>query len=193
MTSVTDFDERTIATTRRWVESFVIGLHLCPFARKVFDAGRVRFVVSAATNDESLLNDLGQELRTLVATPRGDLETTILIHPKAYTDFFDYNDFVARAERLVHQLGLFGVLQIAGFHPQYRFADTEPDAAENYTNRSPYPMLHLLREVSVTEVSGDEAALAAIPERNIETLRSLGRVEIEKRLLAIARTDVPGR
>jgi hypothetical protein len=178
-------DADAIAATRRWVESFVIGLNLCPFARRVVDSGRVRFVVSAATDERALLADVARELESLVATPRDEVETTLLIHPYVLGDFLDYNDFVARAERLVRKQKQDGVVQVASFHPHYQFAGTGPDDVENFTNRSPYPMLHLLREDSVTEVSGDETVLAAIPERNIETLRKLGRAEIEKRLKSI--------
>jgi hypothetical protein len=127
------------------------------------------------------LSILRDELRALVLAPRETTETTLLIHPQALTDFLDYNDFLSDADALLCELGLEGVIQIASFHPQYQFAGTAPDAVENFTNRSPYPMIHLLREVSITEVSGDAAALAAIPRRNIETLRALGREQISIR------------
>jgi uncharacterized protein len=185
-----DLDERAADATRRWVSAVVVGLNLCPFARRVSDAGRVRYAVTAAADPEALLAALGAEIRTLVAASRATVETTLLIHPRALPAFPDYNDFLPEADRLVRNLGLRGVIQVAGFHPDYRFAGTSPDAVENYTNRSPYPMLHLLREESVTEVAGDPAALAAIPRRNIETLRHLGRAEVLARLKAT--TDPPG-
>ena len=152
----------------------VIGLDLCPFARRVSEAGRVRYAASDAADEEGLLTALGAELAALVAAPRAAVETTLLIHPRAFPVFLDFNDFLSEADRLVRRLGLRGVIQVVGFHPAFCFADTLPGAAENYTNRSPYPMLHLLREESVTEVSGDPAALAAISRRNIETLRGQG-------------------
>ena len=176
--------------TRRWVSAVVVGLNLCPFARRVNDAGRVRYAVTAAVDCRALLAALGGELRALVAAPRLVVETTLLIHPRVLLAFSDYNDFLPEAERLVRNLGLRGVIQVAGFHPDYRFANTSPEAAENYTNRSPHPMLHLLREESVTNVSADLAVLAAIPQRNIETLRNLGRTEILARLKAV--TDPAG-
>jgi len=186
-----DRDERAAAAaTRRWVAAVVVGLNLCPFARRVTDAGGVRYAVTAAADPEALLAALGRELRALAAAPRADVETTLLIHPRALRAFPDYNDFLPEADRLVRDLGLRGVIQVAGFHPEYRFAGTPPDAAENYTNRSPHPMLHLLREESVTEVAGDPAALAAIPRRNIETLRGLGRAAMQARLKAA--TDPAG-
>jgi hypothetical protein len=188
---VGELDEGAAAdATRRWVEDVVIGLNLCPFARRVCDAGRVRYVVTPAADPGGLLTALGRELLALAAAPRAVAETTLLIHPRALPAFPDYNDFLPAADRLARDLGLRGVIQVAGFHPDYRFAGTSPGAAENYTNRSPHPMLHLLREESVTEVAGDPAALAAIPRRNVETLRRLGRAEILTRLRAV--TDPAG-
>lgn len=178
--------DAVIDATRRWVAGVVIGLDLCPFARRVSEAGRVRYAVTDARDGEGLLGALGAELAALAAAPRVAVETTLLIHPRALPAFPDYNDFLPEADRLVRRLGLRGVIQVVGFHPDYRFADTAPDAAENYTNRSPHPMLHLLREASVAEVAGDPAALAAIPRRNVEALRSLGRAAILARLRAAA-------
>jgi uncharacterized protein len=164
-----ELDERAAAdATRRWVEGVVIGLNLCPFARRVSDAGRVRYSVTPAANPGGLLAALGMELLALAAAPRAEVETTLLIHPRALPAFLDYNEFLPEADRLVRDLGLRGVIQVAGFHPHYRFAGTPTDAAENYTNRSPHPMLHLLREERVTEVAGDPVAMAAIPRRKIE-------------------------
>jgi uncharacterized protein len=164
-------DPAVIERTRRWISAVVIGLNLCPFARRVFDGDKIRYVVSMATEAEALLADLTAELRTLAATPIETVETTLLIHPHALGDFLDYNDFLGVADGCVADLGLEGVVQIASFHPLYRFAEARPDAVENYTNRSPYPMLHLLREESVSAVA-DEAG--DVPRRNVETLRRLG-------------------
>jgi len=171
-----------VDSTRRWISAVVIGLNLCPFARRVFDAGRVRYVVTAAANGETLIADLGGELRTLALAPREVVETTLLIHPRAFLAFSDYNDFLSDADRLVRDLGFRGMIQIASFHPEYQFAGTAQNAVENYTNRSPYPMLHLLREESISEVATDPAMLDAIPQRNIQTLRGLGLAEIQHRL-----------
>ena len=173
-------DALIIEHTRRWIASFVIGLNLCPFARRVFEAGVIRYVVTEAATEDALLVALTHELRTLAATSIANVETTLLIHPLALNDFLDYNDFLDWAERHVAELGLEGIVQIASFHPAYQFADAAPDAVENYTNRSPYPMLHLLREESVTRVADNEAELLAIPPRNIATLRSLGLERIRE-------------
>lgn len=175
-----------VAATQRWVDTMVVGLNLCPFARRVTDAGRVRYAVTDAAGEEGLLAALDAELAALVAAPREAVETTLLIHPRAFPDFLDFNDFLHEADRLVRRRGLTGVVQVVGFHPGFRYAGAAPDAVENYTNRSPYAMLHLLREESITEVSGDADALAAIPGRNTATLRALGRAGIVARLAADA-------
>lgn len=173
-----------VDATRRWVSTVVIGLHLCPFARRVDEAGLVRYAATDTADPWTLLDELGVELQNLAGAPRSVVETSLLIHPRALRDFSDYNDFLSEADRLIRDLRLRGVIQVAGFHPEYRFTGTDPDAVENYTNRSPYPMLHLLREASIAEVAGDPAALDGIPRRNITTLRGLGRAAILDRLRA---------
>jgi hypothetical protein len=163
-----------IAAVRAWIERAVIGLNLCPFAKAAYVTERIRYVVSDAHTVDALLEDLERELRLLAAAPPDGVETTLLIHPQVLTAFLDYNDFLDVADAAIERLGLTGVLQVASFHPQYQFAGTMPDDVTNYTNRSPFPILHLLREASV------EAAVAAFPdaaeisERNIETMRRLG-------------------
>ena len=174
--------ECVIEQTKRWIAEVVIGLNLCPFARRVFYAGTIRYTVTNAADDYILLQRLAEELLELTAAPRSTVETTLLIHPNALTEFRDYNDFLADADRLIHRLKLNSVVQIASFHPQYQFEGTEPDAVENYTNRSPFPMLHLLRETSITEVASDPDVLLGIPERNIETLRKLGLTKLRQML-----------
>jgi hypothetical protein len=167
-------DSDPITATRRWVQNFVIGLNLCPFAKKVFDANRIRFVATEVTSESDLLDVLSKELKFLAAAPRNEVETTILIHPKVLSGFRDYNDFLATADTRLKELNLRGVIQIASFHPQYQFAGTAPDDVTNFTNRSPHPMLHLIREVSITEVAGDPEVLLGIPERNVSLLHEMG-------------------
>lgn len=164
-----------LESTRDWLEAFVIGLNLCPFARRVYDAGRIRYVVAEAVDEAGLTAELARELKRLAETPREKVETTLLIHPQVLADFLDFNDYLAVADDVLAELGLAGTIQIASFHPRYQFAGTEPDDVENFTNRSPYPMLHLLREVSVTEVAGKDEFVQGIPQRNIALLRQLGR------------------
>lgn len=181
-----------IEETRRWIADVVIGLNLCPFARRVFEAGKIRYVVSDAQTEAALLDELTAELQCLAASPNEGIETTLLIHPRVLLDFFDFNDFLDVAEQRIEELGLEGVIQLASFHPDYQFADTPADAVENFTNRSPYPMLHLLREESVTAIAQNEDELLEIPQRNIETLRALGRAKIVQMLGAIkGNSDMP--
>jgi uncharacterized protein len=160
--------------TRRWVEKSVIGLNLCPFAENPYRGNRVRFIVSEQRSAAGLLEELRAELQALAAADPKELETTLLIHPWVLADFTEYNDFLEVCEAAVAELNLEGELQVASFHPQYRFAQSQSDDIENYTNRSPYPMLHLLREASVeraVEAVGDPAE---IYRRNIRTMRALG-------------------
>src|SRR5687768_10409216 len=136
--------DQVIAATRAWIERCVIGQRLCPFAAQPFFNDRVRYRVSEQRTNEGLLEDLSCELRTLDAADPEQLETTLLIHPRVLADFLDYNDFLSECDLALQALGLEGTLQVASFHPQYQFADTDADDITNYTNRSPYPMLHIL-------------------------------------------------
>lgn len=172
-------DEEIIETTRRWIDRFVVELNLCPFARRELERNRVRFAVSRATDPEALAAALQRELERLAGD--GGIETTLLIHPAALTDFFHYNQFLDVCEVMLRRLGLEGELQIASFHPRYQFAGTDPDDPENYSNRSPYPMLHLLREASVARAVDNHPDVEDIPESNMDTLRALGRECLQAR------------
>jgi len=163
-----------IAQTRCWLERAVIGLNLCPFTKAVYAKQQVRFVLSDASTAEALLAQLGEELLLLRDTPAEQVDTTLLIHPQVLADFLDYNDFLEAADALVEALDLDGVLQVASFHPDYQFAGSAPDDVENFTNRSPCPTLHLLREDSVSRAVEAFPDPDAIVERNVETLRKLG-------------------
>ena len=163
-----------IAHTRCWIERVVIELNLCPFARKPFEAGQVRFVVSAADQPEALLADLHSELEFLRAADAAEVETTVLIHPFVLNNFLDYNDFLGVVDALIAEEGYEGEFQVASFHPDYQFAGTMADDAENYTNRSPYPTLHLLREEGLARAIDGYARPDKIPERNIRTLEKAG-------------------
>lgn len=167
-------EDPVIQDTRDWLEKAVIGLNLCPFAKPVHVAGRIRYAVSRAETPEALLADLLVELRILAAADPEKIETTLLIHPRVLADFLDYNDFLDVADAALEELDLVGEIQVASFHPRYQFEGTGPDDIENYTSRSPYPMLHLLRESSVDRAVAAFPETDRIPERNIETLRSLG-------------------
>ena len=162
-----------IKQTRQWLEDVVIGLNLCPFARKPFNAGQVRLTVSDSRNVETLLGDLHEELDRMDRTPADDIDTTLLIITDQLQDFLDYNDVLDLADGLLEQQGWEGTYQIASFHPAYQFADTAAHAPENYTNRAPYPILHILREASLDKGLASYPNPEQIPERNMDTLNGL--------------------
>ena len=163
-----------LAATRAWLERAVIGLNLCPFAKAVHLKQQIRFVVSAATDEAALLADLLRELSLLARTDAIEVDTTLLIHPGVLRDFLDYNDFLEVADAAVAELGLDGEIQVASFHPDYQFAGSEPGDIENFSNRAPYPTLHLLRESSVEQAVTAFPDAASIYQRNIDTLQALG-------------------
>ena len=152
----------------------MIGLNLCPFAKAVHVKNQVRLVVSKARHADDLLEELDRELDLLVATPAGEIDTTLLIHPTLFVDFLDFNDFLEIAEGVVDKHGLEGVIQLASFHPQFQFDGTEPDDIGNYTNRAPFAILHLLREESVERAVEAFPQADAIFDTNIATLQKLG-------------------
>lgn len=166
--------ERIVADTQSWLERAVIGLNLCPFAKSVFVKKQVRYALTAASTADELLAELDAEFTLLAATPPAQLDTTLLIHPRAMTNFLDYHFFLAEANALLRNLDLEGVFQIASLHPQYEFAGCEPDDIANFTNRSPYPTLHLLRESSIDRAVAAFPEAESIFERNIETMQRLG-------------------
>lgn len=169
-----------IAETTQWLERAVIGLNLCPFAKAVHAKGQVRYSVCDAITSEALLEVLVFELQTLADADSSAIDTTLLIHPNILADFLDYNDFLDVADAAIAELGLQGEIQIASFHPQYQFANTEPDDISNYTNRSPYPTLHLLRESSVARAVAAFPEASDIFEKNVETMTRIGRDGWEK-------------
>ena len=152
-------DDDVIAATTQWLERAVIGLNLCPFAKAVHVKGQIRYVVSQATTLEALAEDLHRELEFLAEANAEQTDTTLLIHPNALTDFLDFNDFLDVADAIVDELELDGIIQIASFHPLFQFEDTFADDITNYTNRSPYPTLHLLREDSVERAVEDRKSV----------------------------------
>ncbi len=166
--------DATIAAIRTWIERAVIGLNLCPFAKTVYVKEQIRYVVSDARTPDALLGDLERELRGLAEVAPESVETTLLIHPHVLTAFLEYNDFLDVADAALDRLGLTGVLQIASFHPDYQFAGTSQDDVTNYTNRSPYPLLHLLREASVEQAVAGFPDAGEFPKKNIATMRRLG-------------------
>ena len=167
--------------TRQWIGNVVMGLGLCPFVKPFFATGQIHYQVSAATTTAALLKDLASELTTLMAMAPAERETTLLIHPHVLGEFLDYNEFLDEADAVLHQLGLQAEIQVVGFHPRHQFEDATPDQIENYTNRSPFPMLHLLRQSSIDAVQTSDRDIAGIPGRNIVRLNSLSP-EAQQRL-----------
>lgn len=166
--------DKVLSAMRLWLEKAVIGLNLCPFAKAVYVRDQVRFVVSDARHVDAFLEQLDEELTLLAASDPDKVDTTLLIHPTLFPDFPDFNDLVGLAEEIVVEHELDGILQIASFHPRYQFDGTDADDITNYTNRAPYPTLHLLREDSLAR------ALAGCPDpdeivaRNLDTMERLG-------------------
>jgi hypothetical protein len=167
-------EAEVIAATQLWLEKAVIGLNLCPFAKAVHVKKQIRYVVSAATTADALLEELMAELRKLQDTSPEEIDTTLLIHPHVLTDFLDFNDFLDTVDIAVAEPEFGDEFQVASLHPQYQFAGTAVDDIENYSNRSPYPTLHLLREASVDRAVDAFPDADQIPDTNIEMLKQLG-------------------
>ena len=166
--------QMAIDDTRVWLERAVIGLNLCPFAKSVHVKGQIHYVVSRAQTAQALLQDLIVELKALLTNAPAARDTTLLIAPDCLADFLDFNDFLAKADQALLDLELEGVLQIANLHPDYQFAGTRADDITNYTNRSPYPTLHLLREDSIDRAVDAFPEAETIFEKNMETMERLG-------------------
>jgi hypothetical protein len=174
MTDMSPAAQVVMDDTRVWLERAVIGLNLCPFAKSVHVKGQIHYAVSRAQTSQALLEDLESELKDLVAHDPSVRDTTLLIAPDCLADFLDFNDFVALADDALVDLELDGVLQIAGLHPDYQFAGTRADDITNFTNRSPYPTLHLLREDSIDRAVDAFPQAETIYERNMDTMEKLG-------------------
>lgn len=167
-------DDDVLAATRSWLEEAVIGLNLCPFAKSVYVKNQVRIVVSRARHIDAFLDDLDRELDLLKTTPAEEVETTLLVHPTLFPDFLVFNDFLNVADEVLVEHELEGVVQIAPFHPDFVF-DGEPEGdMSHYTNRSPHPTLHLIREEGLGKAIDSYGNTDEIYERNIDVLRKLG-------------------
>lgn len=177
-------DERVINSVKKWLELFVVELNLCPFAKRELVSNRVRFAVTKAQTEEQLLLVLQAELELLDSDV--SVETILLIHPQVLQDFYDYNEFLNIADSLLKEMQREGIYQIASFHPNYQFAGTNPEDLENCTNRSPYPILHLLREDSLEKAIAKYSDIDQIPTRNIELMNKLGQDKLD----ALMRTCV---
>ena len=168
-------EAQVIADTQAWVEKAVIGLNLCPFAKAVVTKKQVRYVVCMDSESEQVLKMLQEEMQLLVDTDTDVLDTTLLIAPNLFADFLEFNEFLFDCDSVLVSLELEGVLQIADFHPRYQFAGTQADDISNFTNRAPYPTLHLLREESMNKAVEAFPDASLIYERNVQVLEELGR------------------
>jgi len=184
---MTGNDQKIINAVRAWLSSVVIGLNLCPFAQAEYRRNSIRYTVSKAASNEQLLQDLVIELALLKKEP--SIETTLLIHPGRLTDFNEYIEFLNFADQLIDKMGFKGDYQIASFHPNYCFADAQKDDAANYTNRSPHPMLHILREASVEQAIAKHTDIDSIPDNNIKRLNKLGSAHMFAMLESCSDTD----
>jgi uncharacterized protein len=178
-------DRAVIASTRRWVKEIVVGLNLCPFAHEPFDKDGISYRMTRATDREAVYADLLRALEEFLHADQQQEATGLFICPDALGDFEEYNDFLALIDDALARANLEGWVQIASFHPDYRFADVDPDDPANYTNRSPYPMFHFIREEALTRALESYPQPEAIPERNVALLRQLGATDMERRLAAI--------
>jgi hypothetical protein len=160
-----------------WVNKMVIGYQLCPFAANEWRNGRVRISVSQAETSNELLQHLRDEIERIIKNE--NIETTLVVHPYVLTEFDDFNDFLDLTDQLVETLHLNGVLQWASFHPDYQFANSEPTDPENYTNRSPYPVLQILREESLSRAIDRHPDIDQVPIDNMELMREIGCEKLE--------------
>jgi hypothetical protein len=169
------------AHIRTWLQECVVGLNLCPFARPVLDATRLRIAICNEMRPTALRRAFLRELDLLQRSGEEEIATTLLAFPAALADFHDYLDFIDEAQALLTEAGLDGVVQLASFHPQYLFAGEAVDAASHYSNRAPYPLVHLLREEMLTRVLAEGTDPDEIPARNIATLEGIGAAVLERR------------
>ena len=172
--AMTDIERTAIEDTQTWLMQAVVGLNLCPFAKAVVVKDRVRYRVCTSSEPADLLAMLRDELQHLAEADPQQLDTTLLIAPHALPDFLDFNDFLGDCDAVLQDLGLDGVLQVADFHPRYQFGGVPEDDISNFTNRTPYPTLHVLRESSIDKAVAAYPDASLIFERNIEVLNTLG-------------------
>ena len=180
--------EQVIADTRCWLQRIVVGLQLCPFASQPLQQDGIRFKVCDASDENAIYGALLTEFIDFLQLPAAQAETALFIVPQGLQRFEDYLDLLHAAEAGIDAAGLSGTLQLASFHPDYRFADSRADDAANYSNRSPWPMFHLLRETVLEQALADYPQPEKIPERNIRRLRKLGLTHMQRQLAACHRS-----
>lgn len=189
MTDTNSDCAQVLAATRRWLEQMVVGEGLCPFAGQPLRGGRVRMVCSAATDADDIYRDFLVELETFLSLDPAEDETGLFVLANGLGDFDDYLDMLGVIEAAIAQTGLAGTIQIASFHPDYRFEGTEPDDPTNYTNRAPWPVFHLIREAGLEKALASFPNPEAIPARNMARMREIGLAELHRRLAALQQND----
>ena len=182
MSAVSTTNERAIARVRAWIECFVVDLNFCPFARPVVSSDALRIVACESASPEAITTLLITELNLLSQSSESDIATSVLVLPEGLEEFDDYLGFLDDAQTVLEEMGLEGEIQLASFHPDYRFEGEPVDAVSHFTNRAPYPLIHLLRETMVTSALENYLNPERIPERNIQTLERLGLAGIERLL-----------
>ncbi len=180
-------DQQVISQTEYWLSSVIIECNFCPFAKRELDRGSIRYSVIEDKKLEVCLHSIIDECVFLDGNDA--TETTLLIFPNAFTEFDDYLQLVEMAEDLIVQQGYESIYQLASFHPDYIFSDSKSDDAANYTNRSPYPMLHIIREASLEKALESYPEPERIPERNVEHARHLGLETMQAKLKACYNAD----
>ncbi len=186
----TERDQQIITETRQWVQDIVIRHNLCPFAHKPFRNDVIRYRLSHASSEDELVDDLIDELLLLRDADISKVETTILITPYCLNDFSHYNQFLDVADMLITQFGLEGTIQVASFHPDYQFADLDYDDVRNYTNRSLYPMFHLILEASIEQARNSHPDVESIPATNMALLQQIGLEEIKQQQQACKKKEI---
>lgn len=182
---MTDMAESAIRATRAWVEQVVVGYQLCPFARTPFKQNTIRYVSAADRKVSSVKTTFLAECKYLDEKQVSEVSTTLLILTGAFQDFFTFWELVGKAEEWLEEAGYAGLFQVASFHPDYIFAEATTEAAQNYTNRSPWPMLHLIREDELETAIKSHPDIEAVPQRNIELMESKGKDHWKKVLKEI--------
>ncbi|MEH6446428.1 MAG: DUF1415 domain-containing protein [Oceanospirillaceae bacterium] len=173
-----ELQQQQLESSQQWVEKIVVGLNLCPFAKPVIKANGLRYALTQSVVRDELIAFFLAELELISNANELTIATSLVIYPNALGDFYDYLDFVAQCEELLAQAGLNAEFQIASFHPDYQFAGVSEDDVSHWTNRSPFPMLHLIREAQMSRVLANHPNPDSIPERNIELLREMGKKAI---------------
>ena len=181
---MSDTEQTVIQQTKNWVEEIVIGLNLCPFAARPFQDDSIEYIVISGDSTKQHLQQLADSFNLLDNSP--DIETSLLIYAEAYQTFDDYLDWLDYANYLLEDLNYTGHYQLASFHPDYRFAGSTKNDAGNFTNRSPYPMLHLIREQSLEVAVENYPDIEQVPKNNIKKLQEIGFTEMQKRLKKIS-------